>query len=145
MSHMAAPNHPTRRSHANWPKLYVICSHYVVITSVDRDDLRDGGAQHFVECIRETRALSPGIRIEILTPDFRGKGRMERALEAFSQHPPDVFNHNLETVRTLYPNVRPGADYDWSLRLLQQFKQQHPKVLTKSGIMLGLGESRTRS
>ena len=115
---------------------------YVVITSVDRDDLRDGGAQHFADCIRETRALSPSIKIEILTPDFRGKGRMERALEVLNAAPPDVFNHNLETVRELYPNVRPGADYDWSLQLLQRFKAQHPDVPTKSGIMLGLGESK---
>lgn len=115
---------------------------YVVVTSVDRDDLRDGGAQHFADCIRETRALSPNIKIEILTPDFRGKGRVERALEVFKTAPPDVFNHNLETVRELYPNVRPGADYDWSLRLLQQFKAQHPDVPTKSGIMLGLGETK---
>ena len=113
---------------------------YVVITSVDRDDLRDGGAQHFVDCIRETRALSPNIKVEILTPDFRGKGRMDRALEILATNPPDVFNHNLETVRPLYPNVRPGADYDWSLQLLQRFKAQHPSVPTKSGIMLGLGE-----
>jgi len=103
---------------------------YVVITSVDRDDLRD-----------EVRAASPAIRIEILTPDFRGKGRMERALEVLAANPPDVFNHNLETVRSLYPNVRPGADYDWSLTLLQQFKAQHPEIPTKSGIMLGLGET----
>jgi lipoic acid synthetase len=115
---------------------------YVVITSVDRDDLRDGGASHFAECIRAARAASPALKIEILTPDFRGKGRMERALEALAAAPPDVFNHNLETVRELYPNVRPGADYDWSLKLLQQFKQQHPDVPTKSGIMLGLGETR---
>ncbi|MBD8525485.1 lipoyl synthase [Pseudomarimonas arenosa] len=114
---------------------------YVVITSVDRDDLRDGGAGHFAECIRAVRAASPAVRIEILTPDFRGKGRMERALEALARQPPDVFNHNLETVRELYRNVRPGADYDWSLRLLAEFKQAHPKVPTKSGIMLGLGES----
>jgi len=87
------------------------------------------------------RASSPGIRIEILTPDFRGKGRMERALEALAADPPDVFNHNLETVRDLYPNVRPGADYDWSLQLLQHFKAQHPEIPTKSGIMLGLGET----
>ncbi len=113
---------------------------YVVITSVDRDDLRDGGAQHFADCIRETRVLSPRIKIEILTPDFRGKGRMDRALELLADNPPDVFNHNLETVRELYPNVRPGADYDWSLQLLQKFKAQHPGVPTKSGIMLGLGE-----
>ncbi|WP_103074882.1 lipoyl synthase [Solilutibacter silvestris] len=114
---------------------------YVVITSVDRDDLRDGGAQHFVDCIRETRAAAPGIRIEILTPDFRGKGRMERALEILAQDPPDVFNHNIETVPDLYRNVRPGADYAWSLELLKRFKAQHPEVATKSGIMLGLGET----
>ena len=114
---------------------------YVVITSVDRDDLRDGGAQHFVDCIREARALSPSLKIEILTPDFRGKGRMDRALEILAQSPPDVFNHNLETVPHLYPNVRPGADYQWSLTLLKRFKAQHPEVPTKSGIMLGLGET----
>jgi len=114
---------------------------YVVITSVDRDDLRDGGAQHFVDCIRQTRELSPSIVVEILTPDFRGKGRMERALAAFVEGPPDVFNHNLETVRERYLEVRPGADYDWSLTLLQRFRAQHPGVPTKSGIMLGLGES----
>ncbi|MGA9332689.1 MAG: lipoyl synthase [Rudaea sp.] len=117
---------------------------YVVITSVDRDDLRDGGAGHFAECIHQVRAASPDIRIEILTPDFRGKGRMERALEILSSAPPDVFNHNLETVRELYANVRPGADYDWSLRLLQTFKTQHPEIPTKSGIMLGLGETMTQ-
>lgn len=114
---------------------------YVVVTSVDRDDLRDGGAGHFVNCIREIRALNPSTKLEILTPDFRGKGRMERALEVFAEAPPDVFNHNLETVRELYPNVRPGADYDWSLTLLQRFKAQHADVPTKSGIMLGLGET----
>jgi lipoic acid synthetase len=114
---------------------------YVVITSVDRDDLRDGGAQHFVDCIREVRARAPGIRIEILTPDFRGRGRMERALEILAADPPDVFNHNVETVPGLYRNVRPGADYQWSLTLLQKFKAQHPDVPTKSGIMLGLGET----
>ncbi|MGH8042875.1 MAG: lipoyl synthase [Rudaea sp.] len=114
---------------------------YVVVTSVDRDDLRDGGAAHFAECIREVRTANPDIRIEILTPDFRGKGRMERALEVLREAPPDVFNHNLETVRALYPNVRPGADYDWSLTLLQSFKKQHPDIPTKSGIMLGLGET----
>ncbi len=114
---------------------------YVVITSVDRDDLMDGGAGHFADCIRETRALSPAIRIEILTPDFRGKGRVERALAALAANPPDVFNHNLETVRRVYREVRPGADYDWSLRLLQQFKAEHPTLPTKSGIMLGLGET----
>lgn len=113
---------------------------YVVITSVDRDDLRDGGAGHFVACMETTRALSPGIKLEILVPDFRGKGRMQRALDILATHPPDVFNHNLETVAPLYPNVRPGADYQWSLTLLQEFKRQHPQVPTKSGIMLGLGE-----
>lgn len=115
---------------------------YVVITSVDRDDLRDGGAQHFADSIREVRALNPNTKIEILTPDFRGRGRMERALEILAQHPPDVFNHNLETVKELYRNVRPGADYEWSLRLLKEFKAQHPDVSTKSGIMLGLGETK---
>ena len=113
---------------------------YVVVTSVDRDDLRDGGAQHFVDCIAAIRMHSPGTRIEILTPDFRGKGRMERALEILATQPPDVFNHNVETVPELYRNVRPGADYQWSMTLLQKFKQQHPEVATKSGIMLGLGE-----
>jgi lipoic acid synthetase len=114
---------------------------YVVITSVDRDDLRDGGAQHFADCIRLVREQSPTIQIEILTPDFRGKGRMERALEILATAPPDVFNHNLETVREIYREVRPGADYDWSLDLLKRFKAQHPDVPTKSGIMLGLGEN----
>jgi lipoic acid synthetase len=115
---------------------------YVVITSVDRDDLRDGGAEHFASCIRAVRHASPSIRIEILTPDFRGKGRMERALEVLKDFPPDVFNHNLETVPHLYREVRPGADYQWSLDLLKRFKAQHPGVPTKSGIMLGLGETR---
>lgn len=114
---------------------------YVVVTSVDRDDLRDGGAQHFVDCIAAIRAHSPGTKIEILTPDFRGKGRMERALEILATNPPDVFNHNLETVPDLYRNVRPGADYQWSLTLLQRFKAAHPDIPTKSGIMLGLGEA----
>ena len=111
---------------------------YVVLTSVDRDDLRDGGAQHFVDCIDETRRLNPQIKVEILTPDFRG--RMQVALDILSQSPPDVFNHNLESVPRLYKKIRPGADYAWSLELLQKFKQQHPDVPTKSGIMLGLGE-----
>ncbi|TAM60613.1 MAG: lipoyl synthase [Rhodanobacter sp.] len=114
---------------------------YVVITSVDRDDLRDGGAEHFASCIRAVRHASPQIRIEILTPDFRGKGRMERALEVLKDFPPDIFNHNLETVPHLYREVRPGADYQWSLDLLKRFKAQHPEVPTKSGIMLGLGET----
>ncbi len=114
---------------------------YVVVTSVDRDDLRDGGAQHFVDCIVAIRDAAPGTRIEILTPDFRGKGRMDRALEILAADPPDVFNHNVETVPELYRNVRPGADYQWSLTLLQKFKAQHPGLPTKSGIMLGLGET----
>ena len=113
---------------------------YVVITSVDRDDLRDGGAQHFADCIRAVRAASPSTRIEILVPDFRG--RLDIAVDILTATPPDVFNHNLETVRRVYREVRPGADYDWSLRLLQQFKREHPTVPTKSGIMLGLGETR---
>ena len=115
---------------------------YIVITSVDRDDLRDGGAGHFVACIEQTRAVNPGIRIEVLVPDFRGKGKMERALDTLSTSPPDVFNHNIETVEGLYRNVRPGADYHWSLDLLARFKARHPGIPTKSGIMLGLGETR---
>lgn len=115
---------------------------YVVITSVDRDDLRDGGAEHYVRCLNRIRELSPGIKLEVLVPDFRGKGRMERALEIMATSPPDVFNHNLETVKPLYKNVRPGADYEWSLQLLKSFKAQHPEIPTKSGIMLGLGETR---
>ena len=114
---------------------------YVVITSVDRDDLRDGGAGHFAACIRAVRFENPDIRIEILTPDFRGKGRMDRALEVLAEYPPDVFNHNIETVPDLYREVRPGADYAWSLQLLKRFKAQHPTIPTKSGIMLGLGET----
>jgi lipoic acid synthetase len=117
---------------------------YVVITSVDRDDLVDGGAAHFVACIRAVREQSPATRVEILTPDFRGRGRMDRALAVLAEAPPDVFNHNLETVRALYRDVRPGADYDWSLALLQRFKAQHPGVPTKSGIMLGLGETESQ-
>ncbi|MDX1569909.1 MAG: lipoyl synthase [Xanthomonadales bacterium] len=114
---------------------------YVVITSVDRDDLRDGGAGHFVDCINAVRAANPRTKIEILTPDFRGKGRMDRALATLATAPPDVFNHNVETVPELYRQVRPGADYQWSLTLLKRFKAQHPEVPTKSGIMLGLGEN----
>ena len=111
---------------------------YVVITSVDRDDLRDGGARHFIDCIEQTRRLNPHIKIEILTPDFRG--RMDVALEIMASSLPDVFNHNLESIPALYKKVRPGADYQWSLDLLRKFKQLHPQVVTKSGIMLGLGE-----
>jgi lipoic acid synthetase len=112
---------------------------YVVITSVDRDDLRDGGAAHFAECIAKIRELSPATRIEILTPDFRG--RMDRALEILNMAPPDVMNHNLETAPRLYKEARPGSDYEYSLSLLKRFKEQHPDVPTKSGIMVGLGET----
>ena len=112
---------------------------YVVITSVDRDDLRDGGASHFAACVEQTRARVPNIEVEILVPDFRG--RMEPALEALQQTPPDVFNHNLETVPRLYKQVRPGSDYQWSLELLKAYKARCPDVTTKSGLMVGLGES----
>ncbi|MCP5419390.1 MAG: lipoyl synthase [Gammaproteobacteria bacterium] len=112
---------------------------YVVVTSVDRDDLRDGGAGHFAACIQAVRARNPTIVIEILTPDFRG--RMDTALSLLEQTPPDVFNHNLETVPRLYRQARPGADYQHSLRLLQLFKERCPTVPTKSGLMLGLGET----
>jgi lipoyl synthase len=112
---------------------------YVVITSVDRDDLRDGGAQHFVDCITQTRAASPQTQIEILVPDFRG--RDDRALSILTNAPPDVMNHNLETVPRLYKETRPGSDYAFSLNLLKKFKALHPNVPTKSGIMVGLGET----
>ena len=112
---------------------------YVVITSVDRDDLRDGGAQHFVDCIRQIRVHSPDTKIEILVPDFRG--RLEVALEKLSAYPPDVLNHNLETVPRLYKQCRPGADYVHSLKLLKDFKVRSPQIPTKSGLMLGLGET----
>jgi lipoic acid synthetase len=112
---------------------------YVVITSVDRDDLRDGGAGHFVDCIRAVRELSPATKIEILTPDFRG--RLDRALAILEAGPPDVMNHNLETVPRLYRQARPGSDYAHSLALLRDFKAKHPHVPTKSGLMLGLGET----
>lgn len=112
---------------------------YVVITSVDRDDLRDGGAGHFAACVERIRAHSPAIQIEILVPDFRG--RIEPALTALQTAPPDVFNHNLETVPRLYKQARPGADYAWSLQLLQLFKQANPDIPSKSGLMLGLGET----
>lgn len=111
---------------------------YVVITSVDRDDLRDGGSSHFVECIEQTRKLNPETEIEILVPDFRG--RMDVALDIMIAAPPDVFNHNLETIPRLYKQCRPGSDYQWSLDLLKRFKASHPNVKTKSGLMLGLGE-----
>ena len=112
---------------------------YVVITSVDRDDLRDGGAQHFVDCIRHVRELSPQTRIEVLVPDFRG--RKEKALAILEAAPPDVMNHNLETIPRLYKEARPGSDYQHSLDLLKEFKALQPSVPTKSGIMVGLGET----
>lgn len=111
---------------------------YVVITSVDRDDLRDGGAQHFADCIKAARDAMPGIKVEILTPDFRG--RMDVAIDLMSTQPPDVFNHNMETVPRLYKQARPGADYQWSLDLIRKFGERHPEVPTKSGLMVGLGE-----
>lgn len=113
---------------------------YVVITSVDRDDLRDGGANHFTACIQAVRAHNPHTRIEILVPDFRG--RMQRALDQLQIAPPDVFNHNLETVPRLYKQARPGADYHESLNLLKAFGALHPEIPTKSGLMLGIGETR---
>lgn len=112
---------------------------HVVVTSVDRDDLRDGGAGHFIRCIDEIRQQSPGTDIEILVPDFRG--RMDVALEILTQSPPDIFNHNLESIPRLYKAVRPGSDYQWSLDLIKRFQALHPEVPTKSGLMLGLGET----
>ncbi len=112
---------------------------HVVITSVDRDDLRDGGADHFVRCIDEVRHQSPQTDIEILVPDFRG--RMDVALDILTQSPPDIFNHNLETIPRLYKAARPGSDYQWSLDLIRRFQDLHPEVPTKSGLMLGLGET----
>lgn len=111
---------------------------YVVITSVDRDDLHDGGAGHFVKCIQRIRECCTATKVEILVPDFRG--RLDRALQILSQQPADVFNHNLETVPRLYPHARPGADYRHSLKLLHEYKKRHPHTPTKSGLMLGLGE-----
>ena len=113
---------------------------YVVITSVDRDDLRDGGAQHFADCIRESKILSPNLKVEILVPDFRG--RMAPALDILTETPPDVFNHNMETISRLYREARPGANYEWSLKLLQEYKARNPTVKTKSGLMVGLGETK---
>lgn len=112
---------------------------HVVVTSVDRDDLRDGGAGHFIRCIDEIRQQSPETNIEILVPDFRG--RMDVALEILTQSPPDIFNHNLESIPRLYKAVRPGSDYQWSLDLIKRFQAMHPDVPTKSGLMLGLGET----
>ena len=112
---------------------------YVVITSVDRDDLKDGGASHFADCTREIRALSPKIKVETLTPDFRGC--IDKAVEVLSDNPPDVFNHNLENIPRLYKKIRPGANYVGSLKLLSAFKEKHPDIPTKSGLMVGLGET----
>lgn len=112
---------------------------YVVVTSVDRDDLRDGGAQHFADCIREIRAHTPDIKVEVLVPDFRG--RMNIALDILENEAPDVFNHNLETVPRMYKAARPGASYQWSLDLLKRYKERRPDVRTKSGLMVGLGET----
>ena len=112
---------------------------HVVVTSVDRDDLRDGGAGHFRECIKEIRKQSPKTDIEVLVPDFRG--RMNVALEVLAECPPDIFNHNLESIPRLYKAVRPGSDYQWSLNLIKNFQEQHPEIPTKSGLMLGLGET----
>jgi len=113
---------------------------YVVITSVDRDDLRDGGAQHFADCIREAKLLTPNLQVEVLVPDFRG--RMAPALEILTATPPDVFNHNMETIPRLYREARPGANYEWSLKLLKDYKALNPNVPTKSGLMVGLGETK---
>ncbi|ODN42766.1 lipoyl synthase [Piscirickettsia litoralis] len=113
---------------------------YVVITSVDRDDLRDGGSNHFAECVREVRTLCPNTRVEILVPDFRG--RMDVAIDVLTTEAPDVFNHNLETAPRLYRQARPGSDYQWSLDLLKKYKARNPNVATKSGIMVGLGETK---
>tara|TARA_E500000331_G_scaffold325267_1_gene342316 strand:+ start:3074 stop:4006 length:933 start_codon:yes stop_codon:yes gene_type:complete len=112
---------------------------YVVVTSVDRDDLKDSGAGHFAACIDAIRERTPDVRLEVLVPDFRG--RMEIALDKLTATRPDVFNHNLETVPRLYKKARPGADYEWSLMLLQRYKEKNPDIMTKSGLMLGLGES----
>ena len=112
---------------------------YVVVTSVDRDDLKDSGAGHFAECIDAIREQTPAVRLEIFVPDFRG--RMDIALDRLSSSRPDVFNHNLETVPRLYKKARPGANYEWSLKLLKRYKDENPEVMTKSGLMLGLGES----
>lgn len=112
---------------------------YVVVTSVDRDDLKDGGAQHFVDCIKSVRELNPNTKMEILVPDFRG--RMDIALRLISECPPDVFNHNIETVPRLYKAIRPGSDYQHSLQLLKRFKQERPDIATKCGLMVGIGET----
>ncbi|HAT58570.1 MAG TPA: lipoyl synthase [Gammaproteobacteria bacterium] len=129
------PNEPTELASA----IKEMGLSYVVITSVDRDDLKDSGAQHFANCISETRRFNPEIQVEVLVPDFRG--RMQIALDILKETPPDVFNHNLEPVPRLYRKARPGADYQWSLDLLKGYKALRPEVVTKSGLMLGLGET----
>ena len=129
------PEEPNHIAHA----VNIMQLQYVVVTSVDRDDLRDGGAAHFSAVIQATRAMNPDIKIEILVPDFRG--RMEKALDALSTDLPNVFNHNVETVPRLYKQARPGSDYHWSLKLLENFKQRFANIPTKSGLMLGLGET----
>ena len=129
------PNEPTELARA----IQEMDLSYVVITSVDRDDLKDSGAQHFADCIIQTKLQNPHIKVEVLVPDFRG--RMDIALDILQSTPPDVFNHNLETVPRLYRKARPGADYQWSLELLKAYKERCPEVVTKSGLMLGLGES----
>lgn len=135
------PNPLDRDEPANLAQTVALMKlNYVVITSVDRDDLRDGGAQHFADCISLVREQSPEIQIEILTPDFRG--RMNPAIDILAATPPDVFNHNLETIPRLYPEARPGANYEWSLRLLKEYREQQPSVPTKSGLMVGMGETK---
>jgi lipoic acid synthetase len=129
------PDEPKNLAHS----IGLLKLRYVVITSVDRDDLRDGGAQHFSDCLRAIRAASPGTKLETLVPDFRG--RLDAALDAMASELPDVLNHNLETVPRLYPLARPGADYEHSLKLLKEFKARFPQVTTKSGLMVGLGET----
>ena len=129
------PNEPTELARA----IQEMNLSYVVITSVDRDDLKDSGAQHFADCITQTKLYNPDIEVEVLVPDFRG--RMNIALDILQSAPPNVFNHNLETVPRLYRKVRPGADYQWSLDLLKAYKSRCPEVITKSGLMLGLGET----
>ncbi len=129
------PNEPTELARA----IQEMDLSYVVITSVDRDDLKDSGAQHFADCITQTKLQNPHIKVEVLVPDFRG--RMDIALDILQSTPPDVFNHNLETVPRLYRKARPGADYQWSLELLKAYKERCPGVVTKSGLMLGLGET----
>ncbi len=133
------PKHLDQNEPGNLAKtIKAMALKYVVITSVDRDDLRDGGAGHFADCIKAIREQSPHTKIEILVPDFRG--RMDKAIDILKQQPCDVFNHNLETVPRLYKEARPGADYQGSLTLLQKYKTAYPSTTTKSGIMLGLGE-----